>query len=465
MSEQVLLAVSSWSLDKSDGGTFVALPVACSDCTIRSTDMPFADCDPYQRGLLMFLLAGVREPDELGGLLGITDLAFVDLMASELERRGMLRRSGGRELVPTQRVIDTYRAAPGTTTHQIFGRVLYRHDGTRGYVIVGPLDLQARIETIDVNKSGSGMVSIGTEGKPILMPCLVPEIPQKKPAPIAADDAQRGIASFARTKGTELSLTPRTPREHFTVVLEEPRWERLLVRLVTLPSDRHRGKSDAEAFIAPGVTSPHALTQAKLLASSHPQLKRALTGAKADRKRQDPRDEPTRQPRDDQPEATSGLSTEATTIAEVTEVPAVVSLSLTAQLERTLSHRASMRSAGAHVPLVNDHPTNDATLRERFRHVGFATINTSGEEIHFPLIPGGIIDHIRDENWMAFSDLWAAFSVWALMEEDGDVKSLATYIPDLPERIAEAHWGHHDHSNDELKIVLDELEKIGRQTT
>ena len=468
MAEQVLLAVPSWSLAKSDGGEFIALPVACSDCTIRSTEVPFADCDPYQRGLLMFLLAGVSKPEELAGLLGITDLAFVDLMASELEGRGMLRRSGGRELAPTQRAIDTYRAAPGTTTHQTFGRVLYRRDDKRGYVIVGPLDQQARIETIDVDESGIGSISIGTEGRPMLMRCIVPQIPQERPAPIASDDARRGITSCVQTKGSKVSLTPKTPRDHFTVVLDEPRWERLLVRLVPGSSGRGRqNPSDIMALIGAGLHSAHALTQIRHLAKSNPRLKRALSGANAKQQRSDPAGEPTPQPRDNQPETAAAPGPEATTLDEVTEVPAVVSLSITAQLERALSSRASARSVGAHVPLVEDRMTNIVTLRERFRSVGFTTEDAHGKDIPFPIIPETVIAHIRAANWTAFEHLWAAFSAWALMEDDDDVKSLATDIPDLPERIINAHWKHHDHPDDELEFVLDvlvEIQKNERQT-
>lgn len=461
MAEQVLLAVPSWTPDKDDGGIYVALPFACSDCTIRSTELPFSDCDPFQRGLLMFLLAGIKRPGELADLLGIRDVAFVDLMINELERRGLVRRSDPGEVALTLKAKDIYRSAPGTISQQTYGRVLYFHDGTRGYVVAGPLDQDSRIEIIEDLANGVGRISVGTEGKPLYMECITPRMPNDRPNPMQSDDAQRGLRDFvAKTLGRS-SVARGAPRENFTVSLREPRWERLLVRVVPVSGSHPRAKNrrgrqpDLSVLIGEAMLSPHALSQFQHLQRSDDQLKVAVS-------RRVVRPKPTADAAD---ESGGGAPTKSKVSPdviddEVTESPTVIDTSLTAELTRALCARAAAVSSSMHVPLVEDRPTTDATVRSRIELVGFATTDCKGDEIPFPHIPDEVIGRVRRGEWASVDHLWTGFCAWTLMDDIDLVRPAATLVPDLPSIITEAHWGRHSGHRDELHHLLDHLSSL-----
>lgn len=462
MAEHVLLAVPSWTPDKSDGGVYIALPVACSDCTIRSTELPFFDCDPFQRGLLLFLLAGVKRTSELADLLGISDAAFVDLMIDELERRGLVRKGGLGEVALTQKATEIYRSAPGSISQQIFGRVLYSHDGTRGYVVAGPLDQDSRIEMIGELVDGVGRISVGTEGKPLYMECITPRMPTERPAPMTADDAQRGISAFVKHAGNRSSISRGAPRGNFTVVLQEPRWERLLVRVVSASGSRPQAKhrrgrqSDLSILIGQAMHSPHLFSHIQRLERSNDQFKlafsRRLVRPKPSAEKDDKQSDPTE---------TTPAAPPTITDDEVTESPTVVDTSLSVELSRALCDRAAAVSAGLHVPLVEDRSTTNTTVRARFQFVGFTTTSASGGDVPFPHIPDQVIAQVRRSEWGSVDHLWAAFCAWTLMESADAVRAPSVLIPDLPWRVAEAHWALQSSNHNELQFLLDHVSSLG----
>ncbi len=458
MAEQVLLAVPSWTPNKKDRGVYVALPLSCSDCTIRSTELPFSDCDPFQRGLLMFLLAGIKHTDALAVLLGITDVAFIGLMVDELQTRQLVQRGRHGEVLLTQKARNIYRSAPGSISQQTYGRVLYFHDGTRGYVVAGPLDQDSRYETIEELEDGVGRISVGTEGKPLYMECITPRMPTGRPVPIQSDDAQRGLADFVRISRNRSSIARGTPRENFTVSLQEPRWERLLVRVMSASSGRQKAErkqghsSDLIALIGESMQSTHALRQLLGLQQSDDQLKAAILRRVT---RPSPSTE-TVEERTDPLQRTLG-SPVPTVDHEVTEAPTIVDTSLTAELCRALCNRASAVSAGKHVPLVEDRVTTDATLRDRFRLIGFTTTDAKGVETPFPHIPDEVIAQARHGEWGSIAHLWAAFCAWTLTDEVDAAEPAAILVPDLPSVIAEAHWGRPGIHHDELNHLLEHL--------
>jgi hypothetical protein len=466
LAEQVLLAVPSWTPDKNDGGVYVALPLACSDCTIRSTELPFSDCDPFQRGVLMFLLAGVKHIDELAGLLGITDAAFVRLMVDELQTRELVQRGSHGDVLLTQKARDIYKSAPGSISQQRYGRVLYFHDGTRGYVVAGPLDQDSRYETIEELEGGVGRISVGTEGKPLYAECVTPRIPSGRPKPIQSDDAQIGITDFVRITRNRSSIARGVPKENFTVSLQEPRWERLLVRVVSASSGRQETRrkqgrsSDLSTLIGESMQSPHALRQLLDLQQSDDQLKEAISRRVV---RPSPRTKKFEEKTD--PLQPTLREPPATVDHELTEQPTIVDTSLTAELCRALRDRSSLVSADRHVPLVEDRVTTDATLRDRFRLVGFTTTDAKGVETPFPHIPDDVIAHVRHCEWDSVTHLWAAFCGWTLTDEVDAVEPAAILVPDLPSVIAEAHWGRYGAHHDELHHLLEHLNSLREEPT
>jgi hypothetical protein len=466
LAEQVLLAVPSWAPEKKDGGVYVALPLACSDCTISSTELPFSDCDPFQRGLLMFLLAGIRHTDELAHLLGITDVAFIELMVDELQRRLLVQRGSHGDVTLTQRAREIYRSAPGSISRHTYGKVLYFHDGTRGYVVAGPLDQDSRYETIEELEHGVGRISVGTEGKPLYLECITPRLPSGRPDPIQSDDAQRGLGDFVRSAHSRASIAPRAPSENFTVSLQEPRWERLLVRVVPDSSRRQKAKSqtdrssDLVVLIGESMRSQHAFRQLVDLQRVDDKLKVAVTR----RVVRPSLSTETAKVASEPPTKTMPVPPEAVD-NELTEAPTIVDTSITAELCRALCNRASVVGVGRHVPLVEDRLTIDTVMRDRCRLVGFRTTDDSGVESPFPHIPDEVISQIRGGEWASVAHLWAAFCAWTLTDEVDFLEQAAILLPELPLVIAEAHWGRQEIHNDKLQHLLEHVSSLREEAT
>lgn len=468
MLDRVYMAESD-AADAEDYEIFVAAPVIVADCVVRTERELFASHDPFQRGLLLFLLAGVTEKSELATLLGIKDEAFVDLMIDELKNCGMARTTPG-GVSYTERARKEFETVGSAPAREQRGRVFYGIPDGRTRFIAGPLTLEARLEEVEELEDGVHKVGVGTQGRPRFVTCLLPDIPGASPMPMRSSDATEGAQTFIRAARGRTTCVHVQHGATFSLTLSQPYWARLLTRVLPVEnsapkvdpereSDDRRGmedrpRADFTAFAARGLRSPSmrdwlkTLTAAdrKFGAAFHRELRNRSPLLAATRKTPTAKTLPTPHQPDD---STSGT------------IPAVaVDVSLRALLTSALSARLQELAIGVHVPLIDDRSHNEKVLRERLSLVGFVMENDTGIKDVFPTLNDRQLAIVRSGDWDLCEHLWVAFCAWTFVERPAHLTDIASLIPRLPRMVADLHWqvGHID--GHELQWLIDHLKTL-----
>jgi hypothetical protein len=154
---------------------YVVVKIPTINCSISSIPVKLPKLNVFQKGVAFFLLAGLKNTDEISKAMGITDSDFTNLLLSELEGSEYAEKKGAQEFAPTKKLRQEFQNAVGSTESRKLKLVAFLpvSSGTR---MVKVAELFSPVQPTEVDQSVSpAKVAVGTEGKPLQVDCLVSE--------------------------------------------------------------------------------------------------------------------------------------------------------------------------------------------------------------------------------------------------------------------------------------------------
>src|SRR5690606_13252164 len=121
--------------------------------------------------------------------------------------------------------------------------------------------------------SGSGIVQIGSEGRPQLVNVLIPQVPDRAPSLVPSSEVVEHARRVRHVRQGAGWL--ELPTERFSLMLDPPRWSRILVRCRNSRTTNGKAKKrtsshGVEIEIVPGILSHHVTAWMKALQAADP---------------------------------------------------------------------------------------------------------------------------------------------------------------------------------------------------
>ena len=151
---------------------YVVVNVPTIEVEISFVPLKLPDLNIFQKGVAFFLLAGVSRIDAIAHVMGVTDDEFVGLILSELVMNGYARQTQNVEFEPTTKLrkefSDPVKFQPSRNNQMI----IFVPSGDAAVKVGGPLGMP--VQVTEVHQNGNTFrVSVGTEGKPLEVDCIV----------------------------------------------------------------------------------------------------------------------------------------------------------------------------------------------------------------------------------------------------------------------------------------------------
>jgi hypothetical protein len=435
-----------------DGEVLVAVPVAVARCTLSFASEAFPGLDPFRRGTVRFLLAGVNRRPQLSKLLGITDMAYLELMIDDLVEQGWAHRSGDavRHSAKALRALQDHPVVPDR-----FGQLFYwaAGDGPVRF-FAGPLRLQGqggRVQRLDNADAPSASFEVGSSGRNRTATCLLPTPPTNDPRPLRRSEATEKCELFLQRARQSPARTVDIPRMmHFSVAPSPPELARLLVRVVPAGRTGHR------ALVAPGVASPD---MDRWLRDQDPSFRRELrtrleaartAGQSGRSQNRTTDDEPTPDPVPASPESRTASTSSDPTPSDTKPGIAVAAKQ---DLLELLRDRLARLDIGRGIAPLGAGAMDSDVIGERLRSAGFPWDDSAP----VPDTSAHDMVAVRLADWDATDDLWVLFTAWLMIEERGAIELIATQLPHLPGALTAIHS---DHIDQEGRDVVAHLRSI-----
>ncbi len=438
-----------------DGEVLVAVPVAVARCTLRFASEAFPGLDPFRRGTVRFLLAGVNRRSQLSKLLGITDMAYLELMIDDLVEQGWAHRSGDavRHSAKALRALQDHPVVPDR-----FGQLFYwaAGDGPVRF-FAGPLRLQGRggrVQRLDNADATSASIEVGSSGRNRTATCLLPPPPTNDPRQLRRSEATEKCAFFLQRASQSPARTVDIPRMmHFSVAPSPPELARLLVRVVPAGRTGHR------ALVAPGVASPDldrwlrdqdAPFRRELRAQLEAARSAGQSGRSRNRTTRTTRNEPTP---DSVPASPESRTVSTSSDPTPTGTKPGVAVAARQDLLELLRDRLARVDVGREIAPLDPGAMDSDVIGERLRSAGFPWDDSA------PVPDTSAHDMVaaRLADWDATDDLWVLFTAWLMFEERDAIEQIATQLPHLPGALNAIH---NDHIDQEGRDVIAHLRSI-----
>lgn len=171
------LVLKPEAIAEADKGVYVVVNIPTIEITVKYVPERLKNLNIFQKGVSFFLLAGLNNSEDISDAMGIVDKEFVDIILSELISGEYAIEQGGR-IMPTHRLSSEFTETKIDEDSERLEMVAFVPVEAGSVKVAGPLTMPfvgSEIRSV----GGSVRISVGTEGSPLEVDCIVSDhIPQ-----------------------------------------------------------------------------------------------------------------------------------------------------------------------------------------------------------------------------------------------------------------------------------------------
>ena len=151
---------------------YVVVNIPTIEVEISYVPQRLAGLNIFQKGVAYFLLAGVSTTAAIAHVMGVSDDEFVGIILSELVMSGYARQVQNFEFKPTSKLRSEFSDRAQFQPSRDNQMIAFVPSGNAAVKVGGPLNVPAQVTEVRAN-GNTFRVSVGNEGKPLEVDCIV----------------------------------------------------------------------------------------------------------------------------------------------------------------------------------------------------------------------------------------------------------------------------------------------------